>query len=164
MAISDTKLRTIYGKPYSGPQEVADADGLSVRISPKGVIQFQYRYRWHGKPNRLGLGRYPYLSLKDARQITADLRKLYFSGADPRTYFEEEVDNSMTVAQCLDYWFDNYVSTTLREKTQALYRSTVMKRMHDAFPIVRHLLSRLSNGLTFLPKKKKIIHAEQGRC
>ena len=57
MAISDTKLRTIYGKPYSGPQEVADADGLSVRISPKGVIQFQYRYRWHGKPNRLGLGR-----------------------------------------------------------------------------------------------------------
>lgn len=36
MAISDLKLRTIYGKPYSGPQEVADADGLSVRISPKG--------------------------------------------------------------------------------------------------------------------------------
>ncbi|ELI4650191.1 Arm DNA-binding domain-containing protein, partial [Escherichia coli] len=124
MAISDTKLRTIYGKPYSGPQEVADADGLSVRISPKGVIQFQYRYRWHGKPNRLGLGRYPSLSLKDARQITADLRKLYFSGTDPRTYFEEKVENSMTVAQCLDYWFDNYVSTTLREKTQALYRST----------------------------------------
>ncbi|ENU1290017.1 tyrosine-type recombinase/integrase, partial [Shigella flexneri] len=113
---------------------VADADGLSVRISPKGVIQFQYRYRWHGKPNRLGLGRYPSLSLKDARQITADLRKLYFSGTDPRTYFEEKVENSMTVAQCLDYWFDNYVSTTLREKTQALYRSTVMKRMHDAFP------------------------------
>ncbi|EFX0393411.1 integrase, partial [Shigella flexneri] len=61
-------------------------------------------------------------------------RKLYFSGTDPRTYFEEKVENSMTVAQCLDYWFDNYVSTTLREKTQALYRSTVMKRMHDAFP------------------------------
>ncbi|EFZ4481463.1 TPA: DUF4102 domain-containing protein, partial [Shigella flexneri] len=98
MAISDTKLRTIYGKPYSGPQELADADGLSVRISPKGVIQFQYRYRWHGKPNRLGLGRYPSLSLKDARQITADLRKLYFSGTDPRTYFEEKVENSMTVA------------------------------------------------------------------
>ena len=38
MAISDTKLRTIHGKPYSGPQEVADADGLSVRISPKEVV------------------------------------------------------------------------------------------------------------------------------
>ncbi|HAL6261432.1 TPA: DUF4102 domain-containing protein, partial [Escherichia coli] len=134
MAISDTKLRTIHGKPYSGPQEVADADGLSVRISPKGVIQFQYRYRWHGKPHRLGIGRYPSVSLKDARQITSDLRNLYFSGTDPRSYFEEKVQNSLTVAQCLDYWFDNYVSTTLREKTQALYRSTVMKRMHGAFP------------------------------
>ena len=134
MAISDTKLRTIHGKPYSGPQEVADADGLSVRISPKGVIQFQYRYRWHGKPHRLGIGRYPSVSLKDARQITSDLRNLYFSGTDPRTYFEEKTQNSLTVAQCLDYWFENYVSTTLREKTQALYRSTVMKRMHDAFP------------------------------
>ena len=115
MAISDTKLRTIDGKPYSCPQEVADADGLSARILPKGVIQFQYRYRWMGKPNRLGIGRYPSVSLKDARQITAELRNLYFSGVDPRTYFEYKAENSMTVAQCLDYWFDNYVSTTLRE-------------------------------------------------
>jgi len=77
MAISDTKLRNIHGKPYSGLQEVAAADGLSARISPKGVIQFQYRC--HGKPHRLGIGRYQSVSLKDARQITSDLRNLYFS-------------------------------------------------------------------------------------
>ena len=134
MAISDTKLRTIHGKPYSGPQEVADADGLSVRISPKGVIQFQYRYRWQGKAQRLGLGRYPAIALKDARLITAELRNLYFKGVDPRTYFEEKSENLMTVAECLDYWFDNYVRVSLRPKTQALYQSTVMKRMYNAFP------------------------------
>lgn len=71
MAISDTKLRTIHGKPYSGPQEVADADGLSVRISPKGVIQFQYRYRWNGKPQRLGLGRYSTYKFACPERITA---------------------------------------------------------------------------------------------
>ncbi|MGK8226697.1 tyrosine-type recombinase/integrase [Escherichia coli] len=134
MAISDTKLRTIHGKPYSGPQEAADADGLSVRISPKGVIQFQYRYRWQGKAQRLGLGRYPAIALKDARLITAELRNLYFKGVDPRTYFEEKSENLMTVAECLDYWFDNYVRVSLRPKTQALYQSTVMKRMYNAFP------------------------------
>ncbi|WP_227538211.1 hypothetical protein, partial [Klebsiella pneumoniae] len=26
MAISDTKLRSIYGKPYSGPAEITDSD------------------------------------------------------------------------------------------------------------------------------------------
>jgi len=36
MAISDTKLRTYHVKPYWGLQVVADADGLSVNISPKG--------------------------------------------------------------------------------------------------------------------------------
>lgn len=134
MAISDTKLRTIYGKPYSGPSEVADADGLSARISPKGVIQFQYRYRWKGKPQRLGLGRYPSVSLKEARRITADLRELYFKGVDPRTHFESRVEETMTVKDCLDYWFENYVKLTLRPKTQALYEATVIKRMTSAFP------------------------------
>ena len=49
MTLSDTKLRSTHGKPYSGPQEVSDADGLSARISPSGVIRFQYRYRWELK-------------------------------------------------------------------------------------------------------------------
>ncbi|WP_250216317.1 hypothetical protein, partial [Escherichia coli] len=27
MALSDTKLRGLYGKPYSGPAEITDGDG-----------------------------------------------------------------------------------------------------------------------------------------
>lgn len=80
MALSDTKLRSLHGKPYSGPQEVSDADGLSARISPNGVVRFQYRYRWESKAQRLSLGRYPAVQLKEARSITADLRILYDKG------------------------------------------------------------------------------------
>ncbi|QLH64375.1 DUF4102 domain-containing protein [Serratia symbiotica] len=57
-----------------GSPEVSDADGLSARISPKGVINFQFRYRWNGKAQRLGIGRYPAVTLKDARSITSELR------------------------------------------------------------------------------------------
>lgn len=134
MAISDTKLRTIHGKPYSGPSEVSDADGLSARISPKGVILFQYRYRWAGKPQRLSIGRYPSVSLKEARAITSDLRELYYKGVDPRSHFESKEENQLTTNDCLAYWFDNYVKPTLRPKTQSLYQSTVMKRMQHVFP------------------------------
>ncbi|MHC7721346.1 Arm DNA-binding domain-containing protein, partial [Klebsiella pneumoniae] len=45
MALSDTKLRSINAKPYSGAAEVTDGDGLSVRITPTGTITFQFRYR-----------------------------------------------------------------------------------------------------------------------
>lgn len=134
MALSDTKLRSIHGKPYSGPQEVSDADGLSARISPKGVIRFQYRYRWESKAQRLSLGRYPAVQLKEARSITADLRVLYDKGIDPRTHFEKSASDAMTLADCLDYWEENYVKATLRPNTVQLYQSTVIKHLHDSFP------------------------------
>lgn len=76
MAISYKKLRSILNKPYSGSPEITDGDGLSVRISQKGIIAFQFCYRWENKPIRLTLGRYPALPLKDTRIITGELRLL----------------------------------------------------------------------------------------
>lgn len=134
MAISDTKLRSIHGKPYSGPQEVSDSDGLGARISPKGVIKFQYRYRWQSKAQRLSLGRYPAMQLKEARGIVADLRILYDKGIDPRTHFDKSSSEVMTLADCLDYWEENYVKPTLRQNTINLYQSTVIKHMRNVFP------------------------------
>lgn len=135
MAISDTKLRSLHGKPYSGSPEVSDADGLSARISPKGVINFQFRYRWHGKAQRLGIGRYPAVALKEARAITSELRILYDRGIDPRQYFDKSVNigNRATVKDCLNYWKENYVDVSLRENSRELYKSTVIKRLSDAF-------------------------------
>lgn len=135
MAISDTKLRSIHGKPYSGPYEITDSDGLGIRITPRGVISFQFRYRWEGKQNRMGLGRYPATSLREARNLVADLREAADKGIDPRLSRESAKPKSRpTVKECLDYWKTNYVDLTLREKTIALYESTVLKQMSDAFP------------------------------
>lgn len=135
MALSDTKLRSLHGKPYSGSPEVSDADGLSARISPKGVINFQFRYRWHGKAQRLGIGRYPAVALKEARAITSELRTLYDRGIDPRQYFDKsgDIGNTATVKDCLNYWKENHVDVSLRENSRELYKSTVIKRLSDAF-------------------------------
>ena len=32
MAISDTKLRSIYGKPYSGPAEITDSEKFKAQL------------------------------------------------------------------------------------------------------------------------------------
>lgn len=134
MAISDTKLRSIYGKPYSGPSEITDSDGLGIRITPKGIISFQFRFRWDGKQHRLGLGRYPAIMLRDARNMVADLRESVDKGIDPRTLATgNKAQKKPTVKDCLDYWEKNYVDVALREKTRALYRSTVIKHMSAAF-------------------------------
>ncbi|EKY8361513.1 site-specific integrase [Salmonella enterica] len=131
MALSDTKLRSIHSKPYSGPGEVTDGDGLSVRITPTGTVTFQFRYRWNGKPVRLTVGRYPSTTLKEARVIVGEMRALYMKGVNPKNYFARS-DGELTLKECLDQWWDKYV-TGLKPNTQTLYESVVYNTMYTQF-------------------------------
>lgn len=56
MAITDTWLKANNGKERAALEERGDREGLGVRITPKGKITFQLRYRYQGKPKRLDLG------------------------------------------------------------------------------------------------------------
>lgn len=58
MSLSDSKLRNIKA-PYEGKTELADRDGLTVRITRNAIISFNYRFRWRGKQQRIKVGRYP---------------------------------------------------------------------------------------------------------
>ncbi|KNA27967.1 integrase [Pantoea ananatis] len=135
MALSDAKLRALYGKPYNGPTELTDTDGLSIRITPRGVINFQFRYRWNGKQHRLGIGKYPAFTLRDARNIVADMKLSIDKGIDPKLISSRNKSlSSPTVGECLAYWMEYYVTPTLRLKTRQLYQSTVIKNLSGAFP------------------------------
>lgn len=154
MALSDSKLRTLLNKPYKGLPEITDADGLSVRISQKGTIAFQFRYRWNGKAQRLSLGRYPSLSLKDARILVGELRDLYNRGIDPKNYNNQN-NQGMTLNQCLDYWMEKYVST-LRDKTGALYQSVVYKNLYNQFSDVPIDSIPVRDWVTFFEAQERI--------
>jgi len=45
MALSDAALRSMLGKKNEKVHVKTDRDGLSARVSCKGKITFQYRYR-----------------------------------------------------------------------------------------------------------------------
>lgn len=153
MALSDTKLRNINGKPYDGPTELTDAEGLSARITPSGTIAFQFRYRWEGKPVRLTIGRYPSMSLKDARIAIGEMRELYTRGINPKTYFSSPGDD-ITLQVCLDQWWDKYVSG-LRKNTQTLYRSVVYNTMYTEFEGAPVHNIPVSQWVRFFDKQEK---------
>ncbi len=155
MAISDVKLRKTISKPYSGPAEITDAEGLGARITPKGVITFQYRYRWKGVAQRISIGRYPSVSLQQARNIVTELRELYFSGVDPKTYLNKEEVKTVTLSDCLNYWNDHYVVTSLRPKTQQLYQFTVMKIMNGVFSNIPVEQITTKQWVDFFTKEEK---------
>lgn len=65
MALTDTALKAL--KPRDKPYTVADERGLYVEVFPTGGVVWRYRYRIAGKREKLTLGKYPALTLKNAR-------------------------------------------------------------------------------------------------
>lgn len=133
MALSDTKLRKLSGKPYDGQAELPDGNGLSARISPKGTITFQLRYRFSGSFHRLKIGNYPEVTLKDARDKTAHYRSIIAKGDDPAIVklMESEAKSSkISVVKLIDIWMQSPESEDLVKRDywrRALYRHVVPK-------------------------------------
>lgn len=72
-------------KASSKRLEVPDAafSGLYIIIQPSGVKSFAYRFRYAGKTKKLTLGRFPKISLAEARERAEKAFKQIERGLDP---------------------------------------------------------------------------------
>jgi len=64
------------------PVAKADGDGLTFTLSAAGTAAWTLRYRFAGKAKELTLGRYPDLSLTEARKLAAGKRVEVSQGVD----------------------------------------------------------------------------------
>lgn len=116
MPLTDTWLKSNYRKPYPKTTEFTDRDGMGVRVSPKGKITFQIRFWLNGKQDRIDIGSYPTLSLKDAREKTIEVNKLIANGIDPRIEAKvkkaEIINTSATFKSIFDEWCVNKLFKT----------------------------------------------------
>lgn len=109
MALSDSWLKSNNGKQRENVEEFADRESLSARISPRGTIVFQLRYRFNGKAKRLDIGTYPLVSLKDARSMAQKFRAELDQGRDPQQIKlrrDDDYNKQPTVKDICTEWFD----------------------------------------------------------
>lgn len=125
MALTESKLRNIKA-PYTDKSEIFDRDGLTARISKKGVIVFYFRFQWIGKSQRMKLGRYPEIKLTEAREQVIKLRRAVFEGNDPR-HLIGAVSEYALLGNIANEFLTLRVDKELSEKSKALYHSTVNK-------------------------------------
>jgi len=87
------------------PKLHPDGNGLFLTVSPTGGKSWILRTRFAGKRPELGLGSFPEVSLADAREIAADIRRLARKGIDPRTWKNrlDDDENGHTNAPTFDY-------------------------------------------------------------
>ncbi|TDB62971.1 tyrosine-type recombinase/integrase [Photorhabdus khanii] len=108
MAITDSWLRSISGKPQEKMITKSDRDSLSVRVTPKGKVIFQFRYRWDSKGDRIDIGTYPATSLKDAREAVIFYRGELEQHRNPKTVKrvrKESALSAVTVEKLIREWW-----------------------------------------------------------
>lgn len=123
MPLTDTWLKKNLGKARVEQHVEPDRDGLSVRVSPKGKITFQMRFRYEGKQARLDLGSYPNLTLFQARQELQKMKGVLEAGQDPRVYKKLEahkVTNALTFKELYLEWHEKYCMANKKNSQQQL--------------------------------------------
>ena len=67
------------------------AGRLGVKVEPSGQRVFYYRYFWQGKRQFILLGRFPEMSLAQARQLSKEHAGLLKEGKDPKAEIAEQL-------------------------------------------------------------------------
>ena len=81
-----TYLLLLNAKPQGKPYKIRDRDSMYLRVSVSGSKIWKFDYRLDGKDCSYTLGRFPDLSISEARQRRIDAAKLVASGVHPKAH------------------------------------------------------------------------------
>lgn len=81
MALTALAIKNL--KPKAKLYRVADSGGLCLEVSPAGGKLWRWRYDFNGKAQMLALGKYPDISLEQARKKRDEARALVKAGKHP---------------------------------------------------------------------------------
>ena len=142
MALTDSALRAL--KPKERPYTVSDGRGLYVEVFPTGGVVWRYRYRLTGRQEKLTLGKYPDLTLKNARLKRDEAAQAAAVGVSPARQKQAEKVAGGKAATVRDFgqiFFTEVVSkdcanTTIprRYLEKEIYPAIGAKRMGSVTP------------------------------
>ncbi|MEM9277727.1 MAG: Arm DNA-binding domain-containing protein, partial [Pseudomonadota bacterium] len=81
MKLSEFAIRKAKSREKS--YRMSDGDNLYLLIQPSGSKLWQFRYRFMGKENVLSFGKYPLVTLAEARTKRGMAQKSLLDGVDP---------------------------------------------------------------------------------
>lgn len=133
MPLTDTQIKNL--KPSEKPLRVFDGNGLYLEVSPAGGKLFRYKYRFNGKYKTFSIGKYPDVSLSDARKAHQNAREQLAAGFDPSAVKrEQKLKQTKTFETVATEWWK-----TQRPKWTNDYAKTVWRRIEsDMLPWLKN--------------------------
>lgn len=83
MPLNDRQIKAAKPSDTGKKTKLFDGGGLYLEVTPAGGKVFRLKYRIDGKEKTLTIGKYPTVSLVEARQAAENARRLLASGQDP---------------------------------------------------------------------------------
>lgn len=130
-----TDLAVKNAKPTSKNQRFWDAGGLYLEVSPAGSKLWRFKYRYDRREKRLSFGKYPDVTLKDAREKRDDARRLLAKDVDPGEHkkvvraerLERAANNFEAIAR---EWYERMMS----DKAESHRVKVIARLENDLFP------------------------------
>ncbi|MBY4636568.1 integrase arm-type DNA-binding domain-containing protein [Sphingopyxis sp. XHP0097] len=142
MALTDTTIRN--AKPAARDYKIADSGGLFVLVTPAGGKLWRLKYRIDGKERKLALGRYPDISLSEARKRRDAAREQIALGNDPaREKQRKKIQAKLSVDNTFAAIAAEYCTKRQRDGERGWAPSTVIR--------TESLLKRLNASIGRLP-------------
>lgn len=117
--LADTALKAL--KPReNAPYQLADGDGLVIEVKPTGKRTWMYRYRLNGKAEKLVIGQYPEITLKDARDRLLEARRMVANGESPaqqKQLAKVAAADATTVAEFAERYFKDIAQKDRKDCT-----------------------------------------------
>jgi integrase len=133
MPLTDTTIRN--AKPGAKPIKIFDANGLFLLLGPTGSRWWRFKYRIEKKEKLLSFGTYPEISLKTAREMRDEARKLLAIGIDPSEHRKaQKLSKTEGAANSFEIiareWFAKFSPNWVES-----HSSKIIKRLeNDIFP------------------------------
>lgn len=138
MALTELAIKAL--KPKDKKYRVADSGGLCLEIAPTGNKFWRYRYRFLEKEQTLTIGKYPLITLAEARKKRDEAKVMLMDGINPSR--QKKIDK-VRQAQSHDNTFESCARRWLELKQANLnkkYRIQCLTRMEQhVFPDIGNL-------------------------
>lgn len=115
-------------KPAVKDRKIFDGGGLYLHLKKDGKKYWRLQYRFAGKQRIYSIGVYPQVSLKEARDIRYDVKKLLLTGVDPNhDKRERKRQSNVPLFKELAYMWWNHN----KESWTDAHAARVIKRLGD---------------------------------
>lgn len=114
-------------KPKDKPYKLKDYESLYLYITPNNTKSWRYDYRFNGQRKTLTIGKYPYVSLSEAREERELAKKLLAHGKDPslerkKSAMLANIEQDNTLKKITIEWFDTKKGSWTKNTAEMIIR------------------------------------------